>query len=72
MNWLSNNWIWVALALGFVAFHFFGHRRGGHGNAHQGHHADAGADNRSPSPDADSDSKRSGEQPPHQHHHHRC
>jgi hypothetical protein len=68
MNWLSNNWIWVALALGFVAFHFFGHRHGGHG--HRGYDADAGTDSRSSSPNVGSDSKRSDEHPPHQHH--RC
>lgn len=35
MNWLSSNWIWVALALGFVALHLVGHR--GHGYAHRSH-----------------------------------
>ena len=28
MVWLQNNWIWLAVAVGFVAMHFFGH--GGH------------------------------------------
>ncbi len=36
MAWLSSNWIWILL-LGFVAFHFFGHRHGHrHGYAHDG------------------------------------
>ena len=28
MDWLQNNWIWLAVAGGFIAMHFFGH--GGH------------------------------------------
>ena len=28
MDWLQNNWIWLAVAVGFIAMHFFGH--GGH------------------------------------------
>ena len=28
MDWLQNNWIWLAVAAGFIAMHFFGH--GGH------------------------------------------
>lgn len=28
MEWLQNNWLWLALAVGFVAMHMFGH--GGH------------------------------------------
>ena len=43
MSWLSSNWIWVALVLGFVAFHVLGHRRGGHGYAHRGHDGHTGA-----------------------------
>lgn len=32
MAWLSNNWIWVLLGVGFIAMHLFGHRgHGGHG-----------------------------------------
>jgi hypothetical protein len=29
MEWLSQNWIWVVVAVAFFAMHFFGH--GGHG-----------------------------------------
>ncbi|MFZ5673209.1 MAG: DUF2933 domain-containing protein [Pseudomonadota bacterium] len=28
MEWLQNNWIWLAVAAGFMAMHLFGH--GGH------------------------------------------
>jgi hypothetical protein len=35
MEWLQSNWIWIALGVGFIAFHVFGH--GGHGNAHGSH-----------------------------------
>jgi hypothetical protein len=28
MDWLQNNWIWLAVAVGFIVMHFFGH--GGH------------------------------------------
>ena len=28
MEWLQNNWIWLAVAGGFIAMHLFGH--GGH------------------------------------------
>lgn len=33
MEWLQSNWVWIALGIGFVALHWFGH--GGHG--HGGH-----------------------------------
>lgn len=33
MEWLQSNWLWIALGIGFVALHWFGH--GGHG--HGGH-----------------------------------
>ena len=36
MDWLQNNWIWIALAVGFLALHRFG--RGGHGGG-CGHHS---------------------------------
>jgi len=29
MEWIGNNWIWIAFALGFIALHMFGH---GHGH----------------------------------------
>jgi hypothetical protein len=28
MEWLSQNWVWVLLGIGFIAMHMFGH--GGH------------------------------------------
>ena len=34
MTWLSANWFWVLISIGFVAMHLFGH--GGHGG-HRGH-----------------------------------
>ena len=47
MQWLQNNWIWIALGVGFVAMHFVGH--GGHG----GHSRDGGVDARNPKPSND-------------------
>jgi hypothetical protein len=29
MTWIAQNWIWILLAIAFVAMHLFGH--GGHG-----------------------------------------
>ena len=29
MEWMSQNWVWVLLAVGMTAMHLFGH--GGHG-----------------------------------------
>jgi len=29
MDWLSTNWVWVLIAIAFIAMHLFGH--GGHG-----------------------------------------
>ena len=29
MEWLSANWVWILIAIAFVAMHMFGH--GGHG-----------------------------------------
>ncbi|MFV2060089.1 MAG: DUF2933 domain-containing protein [Gammaproteobacteria bacterium] len=29
MEWLTENWFWVLLGVGFIAMHLFGH--GGHG-----------------------------------------
>ncbi len=37
MEWLSENWFWVAIAGVFIAMHFFGHRHGGHGGGCGGH-----------------------------------
>lgn len=36
MEWLASNWIWIALVIGFIALHRFGH--GGHGFGGHGHH----------------------------------
>ncbi len=47
MEWLSRNWIWLALAVGFVAF--FARGRGGCGMGHGGHeHQQGGRGDRSP------------------------
>lgn len=40
MQWLANNWIWIALALGFLALHMFSHGGHGHGRGHAGHGRD--------------------------------
>ena len=40
MEWLANNWIWIAFAVGILAMHLFGHSgHGGHGgrSRHGGH-----------------------------------
>ena len=40
MEWLANNWILIAFAIGMLAMHLFGHRgHGGHGgrSRHGGH-----------------------------------
>ena len=47
MEWLQNNWLWIALGVGFVAMHMFGH--GGHG----GHGREGGDDARNPKPPND-------------------
>lgn len=36
MDWLQSNWIWLAAAGGFIAFHFFGHGGHGHGSHSRG------------------------------------
>ena len=46
MEWLSNNWIWIALAAAMVAMHTFGHGHGGH---RHGRRASRGADTGPPS-----------------------
>ena len=30
MEWLASNWVWIAVLVGFIALHRFGH--GGHGH----------------------------------------
>lgn len=35
MDWLANNWIWIALAVAMVAMHTFGHGHGGHRRGHR-------------------------------------
>ncbi len=37
MEWLQSNWVWIALGIGFVALHWFGHSGHGHGHGHGGH-----------------------------------
>ena len=41
MEWLSANWVWILIAIAFVAMHMFGH--GGHG----GHGCGGGGEERS-------------------------
>lgn len=53
MNWFGSNWIWIAVALGVLALHFFGHRHGGHGSGHSHRRRSGGAvDDRLQSPEA--------------------
>ena len=40
MEWLGNNWIWFAFALGFLALHMFSHGRHGHGRGRHAHGRD--------------------------------
>ena len=40
MEWVSANWVWILIAVAFVAMHMFGH--GGHGG--HGSHGDRGRD----------------------------
>lgn len=42
MEWLSANWVWILIAIAFVAMHMFGH--GGHG----GHGGSGRRDSRQP------------------------
>ncbi|VAW22510.1 hypothetical protein MNBD_ALPHA12-2174 [hydrothermal vent metagenome] len=38
MQWITDNWIWLALGLAMLGVHFIGHRKGGHGAGHaKGH-----------------------------------
>jgi hypothetical protein len=34
MEWITANWFWILVFIGFIAMHMFGH--GGHGG-HRGH-----------------------------------
>jgi len=54
MDWIGNNWIWIAFALAFLALHTFGHGGHGHGRRHGGH----GRRRRDPDP-----SREGAEQP---------
>ena len=47
MEWLQNNWIWIAIGVAFVAMHMFGH------GGHSGHGRDGGNDARNPKPSDD-------------------
>jgi len=35
MQWVIDNWIWIALGVGMIALHMFGH--GGHGGHRKSH-----------------------------------
>lgn len=48
MQWLASNWIWVALVVGMLGMHLFGH--GGHG----GHGGRRDAEGSARRPDAGS------------------
>jgi len=68
MQWITDNWIWLALGGGMLAMHLFGHRKGGHGQGQAkgrgccaGHQSETKADPESPAktrqnPAANSDS----------------
>lgn len=43
MDWVQDNWIWLALAGGFIAMHFFGH--GGHHHGRNNREPGTGAKN---------------------------
>ena len=46
MDWLSQNWLWIALGVGAI---FFMSRMGGCGMSHaSGHHHEAGSEAKSP------------------------
>ena len=70
MNWLANNWIWVALIAGLVILRMNGHRR--HHHVHQ----TDGRDRQDPSavtadrPSASDATKRDTSSQPRRHHHH--
>lgn len=54
MEWLTQNWLWVAIFVAFVAMHLFGHGgHGGHGGGcggNHGGHRPADKDERNPPP----------------------
>lgn len=54
MKWLQSNWIWIALGVGFIALHMFGHS--GHGHGHSGRSRFGGRDRDSTNGAADAPS----------------
>ena len=49
MEWIAANWVWILIAIAFVAMHVFGHGgHGGHGR-HRGHETDEARSGRLPS-----------------------
>ena len=58
MDWLSANWVWILIAIAFVAMHMFGH--GGHG--------DHGGDDRDNGRSRDPSAKREQDRPAGHHH----
>jgi hypothetical protein len=46
MDWVSANWVWILIAIAFVAMHMFGH--GGHGR-HASHGEEDGRAGSGPS-----------------------
>lgn len=52
MEWISQNWVWVLVAVGMIAMHMFGH--GGHG----GH----GGNQNNPGPASKDKAQRTTEQ----------
>ena len=75
MNWLSSNWVWIVLVVGFLALHLFGHGHGRHGYANHGRRRNVGDDgpghaHESASPAATSaptDGSDKNERPAHRH-----
>lgn len=74
MDWLANNWIWIALAVAMVAMHTFGHGHGGHRRGHR-HAPNSGSTGaaRTPANEADDPVKATAvaatEDEPHQRRH---
>ena len=46
MDWLNSNWVWIALVVGFLALHLFGHGHRGHRYADHGRRRNVGDDDR--------------------------